>query len=343
MKKLIHSSRKKSPPLEKINWKALRSMRGKDFLNTTHFPAEQLHAVHALAFTLKHAHLHGSGTPPLLEGKTLAMVFEKPSTRTRVSFEAGMFGLGGHALYLDAQKTQMSRSEDWQDTARTLSGYTDAIMARVYEQQTLETLAKFSPKPVVNGLSNQLHPCQILSDLFTMREHFGRLQGLHVMYAGVVDNVAYSLALGCAQLGVDFTLATPHMFHTNQAIWKQAQTIAKKSHALMQHFDTMPPAKVLKTVNVAYTDEWESMHMKLDKQKLFPLLSKYQVNETLLRQCARGAMAMHCLPAIKGEEVNASVMNGNHSLVWPQAQNRMYAQQALLVALLGDLDSESFS
>ena len=343
MKKTTHSNTKKSPALEKINWKALRRMHGKDFLNTTHFSAEQLHAVHDLAFTLKHAHVHGSGTPPLLEGKTLAMVFEKPSTRTRVSFEAGMFGLGGHALYLDAQKTQMSRSEDWQDTARTLSGYTDAIMARVYEQHTLETLAKYSPKPVVNGLSNQLHPCQILSDLFTIREHFGKLQGLHVLYSGVVDNVAYSLALGCAQMGVDFTLATPHPFHTNQSIWKQAQAIAKKSHSHVQHFDSMPPAKVLKSVHVAYTDEWESMHMKLDKQKLFPLLSRYQVNEKLLAQCARGAMAMHCLPAIKGEEVNASVMYGKHSLVWTQAQNRMYAQQALLVALLGNLDSESFS
>lgn len=330
-------------PTEKVNWKALRSMHGKDFLNTTHFSAEQLHALHGLAFKLKHAHLHGGGTPPLLEGKTLAMVFEKPSTRTRVSFEAGMFGLGGHALYLDAQKTQMSRSEDWQDSARVLSGYTDAIMARVYEQHTLEIMAKHSSKPVINGLSNSLHPCQILSDLFTIREHFGKLEGLHVMYSGVVDNVAYSLALGCAQMGVDFTLATPHMFHTNQSVWRQAQSIAKKSHSLMQHFESMPPAKVLKTINVAYTDEWESMHMKLDKQKLFPMLSKYQVNEKLLSQCARGAMAMHCLPAVKGEEVNQSVMYGKHSLVWEQAQNRMYAQQALLVALLADLESESFA
>ncbi|QQR92440.1 MAG: ornithine carbamoyltransferase [Candidatus Iainarchaeum archaeon] len=337
--KTTHSHHQKE--MKPINRKALRAMRGKDFLNTTHYSREQLEALHALAFQLKHAHLYGSGTPPLLEGKTLAMVFEKPSTRTRVSFEAGMFGLGGHALYLDAQKTQMSRSEDWQDTARTLSGYTDAIMARVYEQRTLETLAKYSPKPVINGLSNSLHPCQILSDLFTIREHFGKLEGVHVMYSGVVDNVAYSLALGCAQLGVDFTLATPRMFHTNQAIWKQAQTIAKKSGSLMQHFDSMPPAKVLKSVHVAYTDEWESMHMKLDKAKLFPTLSKYQVNEKLLAQCAKGAMAMHCLPAIKGEEVNSSVMYSKHSLVWPQAQNRMYVQQALLVALLGDLDSKS--
>ncbi len=318
-----------------VDWNALRKLKGKDFLNTTDISSQQIHALHDVAAVLKRLHLHGNGTPPLLEGKTLAMVFEKPSTRTRVSFEAGMFGLGGHALYLDAQKTQMSRSEDWKDTALTLSGYTDAIMARVYEQSTLETLAKHSPKPVINGLSNQLHPCQILSDLFTIREHFGKLEGLHVLYTGVVDNVAYSLALGCAQMGMDFTLVTPPMFHTNQTIWKQTQSIAKKNHCHVDHFSEMPEAKYLKRVDIVYTDEWESMHMKLDKPKLFPLLKKYQVNETLLKKCARGAKMMHCLPAIKGEEVNSSIMYGKNSLVWTQAQNRMYVQQALLVALLG--------
>lgn len=319
-----------------VDWNALRKLKGKDFLNTTDISSEQIHALHDVAVVLKRLHLQGNGTPPLLEGKTLAMIFEKPSTRTRVSFEAGMFGLGGHALYLDAQKTQMSRSEDWKDTALTLSQYTDAIMARVYEQQTLETLAKHSSKPVINGLSNQLHPCQILSDLFTMREHFGKLEGLHVMYSGVVDNVAYSLGLGCAQMGMDFTLVTPSMFHTNQTTWKQTQSIAKKKHCNVNHFTEMPEAKYLKRVDIAYTDEWESMHMKLDKPKLFSLLKKYQVNETLLKKCARGAKMMHCLPAIKGEEVNASIMYGKNSLVWTQAQNRMYVQQALLVALLGN-------
>ena len=321
--------------IKKINWSVLHKLHGKDFLNTTELSAEQIHALHDLAEVLKHLHLNGGGTPPLLEGKTLAMLFEKPSTRTRMSFEHGMYLLGGHATYLDAQKTQITRSEDWKDTALTLTQYSDAMMARVYEQHTLETLAKHSPKPVINGLSNQLHPCQIISDLFTIREHFGKTKGLHLMYTGVVDNVAYSLALGCAQLGIDFTLATPKMFHTNERIWKQAKAIAKKNHSRMDHFAEMPDSKHLKTVDVVYTDEWESMHMKLDKQKLFPMLSKFQINEKLMQKCARGAKMMHCLPAIKGEEVNQTIMYGKYSLVWPQAQNRMYVQQALLVALLG--------
>lgn len=321
--------------IEKIlETKTLRQMRGKDFLRTDDVNAEQSYMLFHLAERLKEMHRSHTPLPHLLDQKTVTLFFEKPSTRTRVSFDAGVHLLRGHSLFIDKTITQMGRGEDMQDTALTLSRYTDCIMARVFEHKELETMAKYSDKPIVNGLTNEDHPCQILSDLFTIREHFKRLNDITLMYTGVSDNITDSLLVGCAMLGVNMYVASPKQFPVSQKYLKIAHAYAKKTGAEIKTFTEMPDAQTLKNVNVVYTDEWESMHMKLDKKKLHPILSKFQLNEKLLQKCARGAVGMHCLPALKGEEVSHNVMYAKNSLVWEQARNRMYVQMALLSAIL---------
>lgn len=292
--------------------------------------------IHSLAGLLKRMHQHHEGLPPLLHQKAVALLFEKPSTRTRTSFDVGIHLLGGHSFFIDKTTTQMSRGEDWKDTTLTLTQYTDALMARVFEHTTLEQMARFSSKPVINGLTNENHPCQILSDLFTMREHYGTLDGLTVMYAGVSDNVTDSLLVGCAMMGMDIIVASPPPFKVSPKYLAIARKLSKKTGSAITVFPRIPELKILKQVNVVYTDEWESMHMHLDKKKMLPLLRPFQVNEKLMGKCARGAKMMHCLPAIKGEEVSPTIMYGKYSLVWEQAQNRMWAQMALLSGLLRD-------
>lgn len=321
--------------LEKIlETKPLNQMKGKDFLRSNDVNAEQSYMLFHLAERLKQMHLTHNPLPHLLNQKTVTLFFEKPSTRTRVSFDAGVHLLHGHSLFIDKTITQMGRGEDMQDTALTLSRYTDCIMARVFEHQELETMAKYSDKPIVNGLTNEDHPCQILSDLFTIREHFKRLNDVTLMYTGVSDNITDSLLIGCSMLGVNMYVASPKQFPVSKKYLQIAHKQAKKTGAEIRVFTEMPDAKTLKHVNVVYTDEWESMHMKLDKKKLHPILSKFQLNEKLLSRCARGAVGMHCLPALKGEEVSHNVMYAKNSLVWEQARNRMYVQMALLSAIL---------
>ena len=317
-----------------LETKPLKQLRGKDFLRSDDVNVEQTFMLYHLAERLKQMHQSHIPLPPLLNQKTVTLFFEQPSTRTRVSFDAGIHLLHGHSLFIDKSTTQMGRGEDMQDTALTLSRYTDCIMARVFEHKELETMAKYSDKPIVNGLTNEDHPCQILSDLFTIREHFKRLNDITLMYAGVSDNITDSLLIGCSMLGVNMYIASPKQFPVSQKYLKIAHAYAKKTGAEIRVFNEMPDANTLKKVNVVYTDEWESMHMKLDKKKLHPILSKFQLNEKLLSRCARGAVGMHCLPALKGEEVSHNVMYAKNSLVWEQARNRMYVQMALLSAIL---------
>ncbi len=317
-----------------LETRELRSLRGKDFLEIEDVNAHQMYLIFHLAERFKEMHARKMTLPPLLHQKTIALLFEKPSTRTRTSFDAGIHLLGGHAVFIDKQSTQMGRGEDWKDTAHTLTQYTDAIMARVYEHASLETMAKASPHPVINGLTNQDHPCQIISDLFTMREHFHGTRDLTVMYTGVSDNITDSLLVGCAMLGVNAIVASPKMFPVDSHYLRTAQKIAKKTGAEIRVFTQLPEKNVLKNVNVVYTDEWESMHMHLDKKKIAPALQPLQVNERLLSQCAKNVRAMHCLPATKGEEITEKTMYGKQSIIWEQAQNRMWVQMGLLSALL---------
>lgn len=312
----------------------LRALSGKDFLRIEDVNLHQSYMLFHLAERLKWMHQKGAVLPPLLNKKNIALLFEKPSTRTRVSFDNGIALLGGHSVFIDKANTQMGRGEDWRDTANTLAGYCDAIMARVFPHREVDAFAKFTDIPIINGLTDEDHPCQILSDLFTIREHFGKLTGLTVMYTGVSDNVTDSLLVGCAMLGVNMYVVSPKQFPVSKHYLKVAQAHAKKTGAEIKVFNEMPDKSVLKFVNVVYTDEWESMHMHLEKEKLYPTLVKYQLNDKLLSQCASNVVAMHCLPAIKKEEITENVMYGKRSLVWKQAQNRMYVQMALLSVLL---------
>ncbi len=312
----------------------LRQLRGKDFLHMEDITMHQAFMLFHLAERLKEMHTHKKEMPALLHQKNIALLFEKPSTRTRVSFDNGIALLEGHAVFIDKQTTQMGRGEDWRDTSMTLAQYCDAIMARVFPHQEVDAFARYTDIPIINGLTDEDHPCQILSDLFTIREHFGYLKGLTLMYTGVSDNITNSLLVGGALVGMHVWVASPKQFPVSQKYLRTAHHFSKKTGAEIKVFHEMPKKEMLKQVNVVYTDEWESMHMHLDKKKLKPILSKFQLNDKLLNHCAPNVRAMHCLPALKGEEIEEKLMYGKRSLIWTQAQNRMYVQMALLSAIL---------
>ncbi len=264
---------------------------------------------------------------PILKNKTLGMIFEKPSTRTRVSFETGMFQLGGHALNLSSSMLQLSRGESVEDTAKTLSRYVDAIMARVYDQKILEILAKYSDVPVINGLSNSFHPCQTLADLMTIKEKKKKLKGLKVAWIGDGNNVCNSLIYGCSKTGINISIATPKGFEPDK-------TVIKKSKKKITIVLTTNPQAAVKNADVVFTDTFTSIH-NLDKKREKKFLPKFQVNSSLMKKAKRNAIFLHCLPAKRGKEVTSSVIDGSQSVVWDQAENRLHSQKALLVSLLG--------
>ncbi|MEW6043342.1 MAG: ornithine carbamoyltransferase [Thermoproteota archaeon] len=261
---------------------------------------------------------------PLLKNKTLAMVFQKPSTRTRVSFETGMFQLGGHAINLSAQDLQLSRGETIEDTARTLSRYVDVIMARVYEHETLEVLAKNSSVPVINGLSNSFHPCQILADLMTIKEKKKKLDGLKLAWIGDGNNVCNSMIYGCAKVGISIYVATPKRFEPDAQVVKECKKLADVEL-------TQDPLEAVKDADVVATDTFVSIHN--DAKRLEEFLPKYQVNSSLFSKAKKDAIFMHCLPAKRGQEVTAEVIDGPNSVVWDEAENRLHSQKALLSSL----------
>ena len=263
---------------------------------------------------------------PILKNKTLGMIFEKPSTRTRVSFETGMFQLGGHALNLSSSVLQLSRGESVEDTAKTLSRYVDAIMARVYDQKILEILAKNSDVPVINGLSNSFHPCQTLADLMTIKEKKKKLKGLKIAWIGDGNNVCNSLIYGCAKTGISISIATPKGFEPDK-------TVIKKSKKKIAIVLTTDPQDAVKNADVVVTDTFTSIH-NLDKKREKKFLPKFQVNPSLMKKAKKNAIFLHCLPAKRGKEVTSSVIDGSQSVVWDQAENRLHSQKALLISLI---------
>ena len=263
---------------------------------------------------------------PILKNKTLAMIFEKPSTRTRVSFETGMFQLGGHALNLSSSDLQLSRGESVEDTAKTLSRYVDVIMARVYDQKILEILAKNSVVPVINGLSNSFHPCQTLADLMTIKERKKKLKGLKVAWIGDGNNVCNSLIYGCSKTGINISIATPKGFEPDK-------TVIKKSKKKITIVLTTDPQAAVKNADVVITDTFTSIHNR-DKKREKKFLPKFQVNPSLMKKAKKNAIFLHCLPAKRGKEVTSSVIDGSQSVVWDQAENRLHSQKALLISLI---------
>jgi len=274
-----------------------------------------------------------SGVPhALLPGKTLAMVFSKSSTRTRVSFEVGMYQLGGHALFLNANDIQLGRGEPVADTARVLSRMVDGIMIRTYSHQDVLDLARFGSIPVINGLTDLHHPCQILADLMTVREQKGSLRGLRLAYIGDGNNVANSLLHGCARVGMEIAVATPAKFACNPSSISEAREAAVISGSRI--LLTNDPREAAENADVVYTDTWVSMGQEAEKASRVAQFSGFEVDSGLMALARRDAVFLHCLPAYRGYEVSAEVIDGPRSFVFDQAENRLHAQKAVLATLM---------
>jgi len=261
----------------------------------------------------------------LLENKTLAMLFEKPSTRTRVSFETGMKQLGGHTIILSLNEMQHSRGESVEDTAKTLSGYVDGIMARVYEHSFIEDLAKHATVPVINGLSNSYHPCQTLADFMTIKEYKKKFKDLKIAWIGDGNNVCNSLIFGCSKTQTDIVIATPKGFEPNPEVVKKASENTTIDL-------TTDPESAVKDADIVMTDTFTSIHTS-DPKRTEKFLPSFQVNESLMEKAKKDAIYMHCLPAKRDQEVTSAVIDGSQSVVWDQAENRLHSQKALLSSL----------
>ncbi len=304
----------------------MAALKGRDLLSLADLSADEVQELLQLAAQLK------SGQINLRCNKVLGLLFYKASTRTRVSFSVAMYQLGGQVMDLNPDVTQVSRGEPVQDTARVLDRYLDILAIRTFEQQQLETFAQYTKIPVINALTDLEHPCQILADLLTIQECFGKLAGLTLTYLGDGNNVAHSLLLGCALVGMNVRIATPPEFEPNPAIVEQAQAIARSQTEVVVTHDAVATAR---GANVLYTDVWASMGQEAEATSRIPVFQPYQINQHLLSIANPKAIVLHCLPAHRGEEITNGVMEGFQSRVWDQAENRLHAQKALLVSLLG--------
>jgi len=303
----------------------------KHFLELASVPTDELHDLLDLALRLK-AEWRAGGNGPLLQGKTLGMIFLKPSLRTRVSFEMAMKHLGGGAIMLGPQEIGLGVRESIPDVARVLSGYVDGIMARVFDHADVAQLAEYATVPVINGLSDGYHPCQALGDMLTIHEHFGTLEGLRLAFVGDGNNVAASVALACAHFGVSFSIATPEGYEMQRPVREQAFDIAGRNGSVLE-MCTRPQIAVTEA-DVVYTDTWVSMGQEAEAAERAEEFGAYQVNGELLRHANSNAIVMHCLPAHRGDEITDAVMDGPQSRVFQQAENRMHAQKAILARLL---------
>jgi len=310
----------------------MSDLRGRDLLSMSDLSPEELWGILRLTKTVK-AERNEDKWRGALSGKSLAMLFMKPSTRTRVSFDLAMSELGGHTLTLSPSETQMSRGETVADTARVLSRYVSAIMARVTSHGILTELAEYASVPVVNGLSDLEHPCQAVSDVFTVWETFGNLEGVNMAYLGDGNNVAVSLLLASALVGANITVATPEGLEPPSAALENARKLAAGSGSTVRL--STDPMEAVRQADVIYTDVWVSMGDESIAEGKKRLLAPFQVNMKLMRAASRGALFMHCLPAHRGEEVTDDVMDGEQSIVFQQAENRLHAQKAILLSLLG--------
>lgn len=270
----------------------------------------------------------------LLKGKTLGMIFSKSSTRTRVSFEVGMYQLGGHALFLSSNDIQLGRGESIYDTANVLSRYIDGIMIRTFKQSDVEDLAKYGNIPVINGLTDLMHPCQILADLFTVYEMKGSLEGLKMAYVGDGNNVANSLLHGCAKIGMHISVASPKGYECDAQIIEEARSDAAKSGSKIVL--TEDPVEAVKDADVIYTDTWVSMGQEAEKEMRIKTFMPYQVNSALAANAREDAIFLHCLPAYRGYEVTEEIIDGPMSMVFEEAENRLHVQKAIMAMAMGD-------
>jgi ornithine carbamoyltransferase len=308
-------------------------IKGKDLLTLADLEPQEILTLVEKAVVLKEKTLKKQFDQPL-KGKILGMIFDKSSTRTRVSFEVGMIQLGGSALYLNGNDLQLGRGESVADTAQVLSQYLDGIMIRTFSHGSVEELAHYADIPVINGLTDLYHPCQALADLLTIYEKKGKLKGLKLAYIGDGNNVAHSLMIACTKVGMDISIASPKGYFPEESITTRCEAFARQSGPSM--VITESPQEAVEGADIIYTDVWTSMGQESENEKRLKEFKDYQVNEALLKAANEDYLFMHCLPAHRGEEVTAEVIDGKHSVVFEQAGNRLHAQKALLVEILKD-------
>ncbi len=309
-----------------------RELVGRNLLSLVDYSGEEIRSILELGFKLKHKQKEGQ-PHNFLEGRTLAMIFQKSSTRTRLSFEVGMEQLGGRGLFLSVGDLQMGRGEPVKDTARTLSRYVDGIMIRTFDQEEVEELARYASVPVINGLTDRFHPCQALADLMSVWEKCGELAPERkVVYLGDGNNVAHSLMLGCSKLGLQLRVAHPPGYAPDGDIVELARREARSSGGELVLMED--PEQAVKGCEVVYTDVWTSMGQESEKEEKRKHFAPYQLNRALLDKAEPGAVVMHCLPAHRGEEITDQVIESEQSVVFDQAENRLHAQKALLSMLI---------
>jgi ornithine carbamoyltransferase len=306
----------------------MKKLKSKDLISLNLFSPEEIQLILDETEKLK----QGPRNTEYLKGKTLAMIFEKSSTRTRVSFETGIYQLGGMGMFFSPKDLQMGRGETIHDTAKVLSRYVDGIMARTFSYQTVLDLAKYASVPVINGLTDYDHPCQILADLFTIYEKKGNLKGLTLTYIGDGNNVLHSLIQGCVKVGMNIYYASPEGYKPLQSVIDEALEVAKVSGSQIKQFNNA--ADAVKETDVIYTDVWVSMGQERDEEKKLKDLKDFQLNGELMKKAKSDVLVMHCLPAHRGQEITDEVIDGPNSIVFDEAENRLHAQKAVMKLLM---------
>ncbi|MEL7354106.1 MAG: ornithine carbamoyltransferase [Cyanobacteria bacterium J06560_5] len=305
----------------------MAALQGRNLLSLADLTTEEINHLITTAARIKSGEIN-----PQCPQKILGLVFKKASTRTRVSFTAAMYKLGGQVIDLNANQTQIGRGEPTADTARVLDRYLDVLAIRTFDQTEVEEFAQYTSIPILNALTDLEHPCQILADLLTVQEEFGDLKGLTMTYLGDGNNVAHSLILGCALVGMNVRIATPEGYEPSEAILKQAEAISQGNSEIIV---TEDPKAAVDGSHALYTDVWASMGQEDLAETRIPIFEPYQINDAALAIADPKAIVLHCLPAHRGEEITESVMEGDRSRIWSEAENRMHAQQALLAEVLG--------
>ncbi len=307
------------------------NLKGKDFLSLLDFDRETLTYLLDLASKLKQENIIGH-THHILKNKTLAMIFAKPSLRTRVSFEVGIQQLGGNAIVLKQDEISLGIRETIADTARVLSRYVDGVMIRTFAQEDVVEFAKYADVPVINALTDLSHPCQVMADLLTIKEHFGSFDGLKLSYVGDGNNMAHSLIAGCAIMGMDVSVGCPENYEPDKIYLEKCFEIAKKSGSKIQI--TFNPSEAVKNANIVYTDVWASMGQEAEAEARRKIFKPYQVNKELLMNAAENVIILHCLPAHRGEEITENVLEKQASIIFEEAENRLHAQKAIMASIM---------
>lgn len=307
------------------------NLNGKSFVSLNDFSEDEFFQIFDLSESLKNKQKNGT-THRLLEGKTLGMIFSKPSTRTRISFEVGIYQLGGIGMFFNQNDLQLKKSENISDTAKVLSRFLSGIMIRTFEHQDVIDLARYASIPVINGLTDLMHPCQVMADLFTILEKKKKLKGLKLAYIGDGNNMAHSLLHGCSKVGMDISIASPLKFQPNKIIVDEAIDNAKKHGSKVEVI--IDPFEAVKNADVIYTDVWASMGQESESQERKKIFKPYQINKNLVLNAKEDYLFMHCLPAHRGDEVVNEIADSPNSVIFDEAENRLHVQKAIMALLM---------